>query len=159
MLGDPYAVQIPVEYLPSNVNSTIVIETGDSQSTRTGCSADDRVVYTIRLKMLVNYGNVFQNADGCIWTIGFEDGSTMTAKIPSAYNGTKQCYYTTDNITQSKTDTIDDSVYRLMRHLDIDKNGQVNVIFDPTAVNFETSRAGGVKSLWGPTKFKLILWM
>lgn len=159
MLGDPYIVQIPTQYLPSNFNNTLKIETGDNQATRTGCSADDKVIYTVRLKMMVEYGDVFPYSDGCIWTIEFEDGSTLTTKIPLDYNGTEQCYYTSNNITVNNIDTIDNSIYRLMRHLDINKNGQVDVIFDPTAVNFEVGRAGGVKSLWGPTKFKLILWM
>jgi hypothetical protein len=159
MLGDPYLVYVPVEYLPSAVNNTLKIETGDSQTTRTSCSADDRAIYTIRLKMMVEYGDVFANADGCQWAIEFEDGSTMNAIIPETYNGTKQCYYTSTNMTSSSTDTIDDSVYRLMRHLDIDRDGRVDVLFDPARVGFETSRAGGVKSLWGPAKFKLILWM
>jgi hypothetical protein len=159
MLGDPFTVQVPIQYLASNVNHTLTIGTGDSFTVRTGCSADDRIIYTVRLKMLVQYGDVFQYSDGCIWTIEFEDGNVMTRKIPADYNGTEQCYYMEGNTTQSKADTIDDSVYRLMRHLDIDKDGKVDVIFDPDRVNFETSRAGGVKSLWGPTKFKLILWM
>jgi hypothetical protein len=159
MLGDPYLIQISPDYLPSAVNNTFTVGTGDSQSARTSCSLDDRAIYTIRLRMTVDYGDVYPNADGCIWTVEFEDGSTMTTTIPTTYNGTKQCYYTSSNVTTGTYDSMDNAVYRLMNHLDIDKNGRVNVIFDSSSVNFEIGRAGGVKSLWGPTKFRLILWM
>jgi len=159
MLGDPYTVYIPTQYLPSDVNNSLHIETGDSQSTRTGCSADDRVIYTVRMKMMVEYGDVFQHAEGCTWTIEFEDGSILTTEIPADYNETELCYYTSNNITVNTVDSMDNSIYRLMSHLDLDKNGKVDVMFDPEKVNFEVSRAGGVKSLWGPTKFTLVLWM
>ena len=56
-------------------------------------------------------------------------------------------------------DALDDAVYRLLRQLDLEDDGTVDVIFDPNKVRFELTRAGGVQSLWGPVKFKLIVWM
>ncbi|MDD5111005.1 MAG: VWA domain-containing protein [Candidatus Altiarchaeota archaeon] len=159
ILGNPFIAYIPVADLESGVNNTIHIETGDGQYTRTGCSGDSRAIYTVRAKMMVDYGDVFQTAEGCEWTMEFEDGTTLTAKIPISYNGTEQCYYTSSNQTASAYDCIDNSIYRLMKHLDFDNNGRVDVLFNPDTVKFEVIQAGGVKSLWGPAKFKLILWM
>ena len=159
VLGDPYAVEIPYMYVISGENNTVTIGTGDNSTSRTGCSPDDRGIYTIRLQSLVGYGNVFPESDGCRWSIEFEDGSVYAANIPSSYNGTFQCNYTQANTGYNDRDAMADAVHRLMEHLDVNNNGRVDLMFDPSMVGFELGRAGGVKSLWGPAEFKLILWM
>jgi Mg-chelatase subunit ChlD len=161
LLGDPFTVNIPLSLLSSGVNNTIKVETGLNITNHTGCSLDNRVVYTVKLPRLVGYGDVFRESLGCNWTIEFEDGSTMNAVIPDSYNGTSLCYYTEVNSSgaYTQTDSYADAVARLLRQLDLDSDGRVDILFDETMINFELARAGGVRSLWGPVTAKLVLWM
>jgi hypothetical protein len=85
----------------------------------------------------------------------------MNAVIPDSYNGTSLCYYTEVNSSgaYTQTDSYADAVARLLRQLDLDSDGRVDILFDETMINFELARAGGVRSLWGPVTAKLVLWM
>lgn len=161
VLGDPFTVNIPLTFLASGVNNTITIGTGINTTNQTGCSEDDRVIYTIRLPRLAPYGDVFTESNGCNWTIEFEDSTTMYSPIPSTYNGSQLCYYTNVNSTGAypATDSYADAVARLLKNLDLDSDGRVDILFDETMIEFELARAGGVRSLWGPLKAKLVLWM
>ncbi len=160
-LGDPFAVQIPnpVDNLIPDKNNSIMIKTGNSPSEDTGCSPDNRAIYTIRLDGRVGYGGVFPEKNGCNWTIQFEDNTYLSAKIPGAYNGTKTCSYTENNVTYSTSDAIDDAIFRLLKKLDSNNNNKMDIKFDSDMIEFDFSRSGGVKSLWGPIIIKLILWM
>ncbi len=160
-LGDPFVVQIPnpVDNLAPGKNNSIMIKTGNSPAEDTGCSPDNRAIYTIRLDGRVGYGNVFPEKNGCNWTIQFEDNTYLSAKIPETYNGTKTCSYTINNITYSTSDAIDDAMYRLLRKLDSNNNNKMDIKFDSDMIEFDFSRSGGVRSLWGPIIIKLILWM
>ncbi len=160
-LGDPYIVQIPDppgNLIPGEQNE-IIIKTGDSPDDDKGCSIDDRAIYTIRLHSGVGYGDVFSKKEGCNWTIQFEDDSESSLKIPGDYNGTNECSFREGNITYNKQDAIDDAVYRLLSSLDSNENDKLDIKFDSTMLKFSFTRSGGVRSLWGPVNFKLIMWM
>jgi hypothetical protein len=157
--GDPFIVDIMAGNVTTGELNLIEVWTGLSEFNTTGCSEDDRIIYTVRLPTLVGYGDVFRRSEGCNWIIGFSDGTNLTEKIPSIYNGTQGCTYIPGNISYDMDDAIDDSVYRLLTKLDLEDDGEVDVVFDPNNVDFDLGRAGGVQSLWGPVKFKLIVWM
>jgi len=161
-LGDPYIVDIPDPevVVKAGEYNNITIETGNSETERTNCSADDRAIYTMRIKSLTGYGGIHPSSEGCVWDIEFEDGSSMNdIAIPTTYAGGNNCSYTSSLIGGYEDDAISDAVYRLLRGLDLDSNGKVDIIFDPAAVEFKTTSTGGVKSLWGPIAIKLIIWM
>ena len=161
-LGDPYIINIksPWNKVAAGENNYLGIRTGDSQSNSTNCSADDRAIYTIRVSSILGYGNVFPVNEGCLWDIEFRNGNiTDDLSIPGYYAGSKKCSYTSTNQSYDSTDAASDAVYRLLRELDIEDDGIVDVEFDPDALQFETTGAGGVRSLWGPIKVKLILWI
>lgn len=66
-LGDPFIVYVPYENLPvSGNNYSVCIGTGYNVSNATGGSPDDRLLYTIRVKNSVPYGNVNETCDGAI---------------------------------------------------------------------------------------------
>ena len=159
-LGDPYTVNIPepVTNLPAG-NNTIIIRTGNAPGNDTGCSPDNRAIYTIRLNSGVGYGDVFMERDGCIWNIQFEDDSEMSVSVPGNYNGTKECSYMEGNVTDNSQDAIDDAIYRLLLSLDSNENDKLDIEFDSNMLEFSFTRSGGVRSLWGPANFKLIMWM
>jgi len=159
-LGDPYAVNIPepVTNLQAG-NNTIIIKTGNAPGNDTGCSSDNSAIYTIRLNSGVGYGDVFTERDGCIWNIQFEDDSEMSVSVPGNYTGTGECSYSEGNVTDSSTDAIDDAIYRLLLSLDSNENDKLDIKFDSNMLEFSFTRSGGVRSLWGPANFKLVMWM
>lgn len=159
IIGDPYIVHLPPSLINSGQNNSIVVGTGDDPTFQTGCSRDNRAIYIIRLTGRVSYGNVFAEKDGCNWTIQFEDGTLMHEAIPKEYNGTKQCSYTQSNVSYDTNDAMDDAAYRLLRQLDSNYNNKLEIKFDSNMVEFDFSRSGGVRSLWGPINMKLIVWM
>lgn len=164
VMGDPFIVDVPVGYAVSGADNKVMVVSGDSQFNRTNCSADNRMIYTMRLQSLVGYGDVYARSEGCLWNITFSDSSTIQEKIPSTYNGSKGCVYSPINFTLGDgaydgEDAVADAVHRLLTDLDMEDDGMVDVVFDPSMVDFELTRAGGVQSLWGPVKFKLIIWM
>ncbi len=161
-LGDPYIVNIPDSevVVKAGEYNNITIETGNSETERTNCSADDRAIYTMRIKSFTGYGDVYPSSEGCIWDIEFEDGSSMNdTAIPTAYAGDNNCSYTSSLIGGYEDDAINDAAYRLLSGLDLYNNGKIDVIFDSTAVEFKTISSGGVRSLWGPVAIKLIVWV
>ena len=159
-LGDPYVVYINPRFLALGENNTIQILTGDSPPHNvTNCSADNRAIYTIRVKGSIEYGGTFTKKMGCNWTIQFEDDTFIVANIPEYYNGTKSCTYTEANVTYDPEDAVDEAVYRLLDSLDTNKNNKADIKFDSNMMDFSFSRSGGIRSLWGPIILKLIVWM
>ena len=108
---------------------------------------------------LISYGSVFRVSDGCDWDIEFSDGSSISVSVPSAYSGAKQCTYTSSDISYDGDDSIDDAIFRLLSRMDFDSDGRVDILFDETMMEFEAIPVSEVRSLWGPAKFQLILWM
>jgi len=161
-LGDPYIINIrhPWTVVNPGENNYIGIRTGDSPTNDTNCSADDRAIYTVRVSSILGYGDVFPVNEGCLWDIEFSNGNIVDdLPIPAYYNGAKECSYTSSNQSYDDSDAITDAVFRLLRELDIEDDGIVDIDFDPNAIKFETTTAGGVRSLWGPIKITLILWI
>jgi hypothetical protein len=159
VLGDPYLVNIPADYVNSGENNTVSVTTGDSATNSTGCSEDNRAIITVAMSGSTPYGDVFSDADGCNWEIEFEDGSTNSGPIPSGYSGTRVCRYTSSNTTYYEDDAINDAVRTLLERLDWDNDGELDIKFDPQQVTIDSSSIGGVRSLWGPAKLKLVLWI
>jgi len=60
-LGDPYIVQIPVSLIDTG-NNYVCIGTGFNVTNATGGSPDDRLIYTVRVKGSVGYGDVFNTS-------------------------------------------------------------------------------------------------
>ncbi len=157
-VGDPYTIQIPVEKIAVGEDNIITIETGDNETTRTGCSSDNMAIYTQQLKGLVGYGNVYSIGQGCEWNIEFNDGSITTFNIPEYYNGTETCNYTESQTTTTYDDALNDAVYRLLKSIDIEDDSKVDVLFESDMLEIKQTSAGGVRSLWGPLKIKLVVW-
>ncbi len=59
-LGDPYIVQIPLDYISSG-NNSVRIGTGVEPSNATGGSPDNRIIYTIRVSGSVGYGDMLDS--------------------------------------------------------------------------------------------------
>jgi len=159
VLGDPFKVIIPPSYFTSGANNTIKVGTGDEPTIQTGCSPDNRMVYTLSVNTLADYGDVFLYSEGCNWSIMFSDDTFISVSVPESYSGVKTCSYNSTNITYSQYDALDDAVYRLLSRLDFDDDGKVDVVLSSEDISFDGSYTSSVRSLWGPLTVKLVLWM
>jgi hypothetical protein len=163
--GDPYTVNIQLDKLSAGLNF-VNISAGIDRDNSVGGSGYDRAIYTIAVKAHVGYGTPKKSyGEGCNWTVQFYDGTKANVMVPSYYMGSKTCNYTPGTFDKGQYDNssaIDDAVYRLFTALDIysgeDPNGELDVKFDPEDIAIESTITGGVRSLWGPARVKLILW-
>src|SRR3989344_1649079 len=149
ILGDPFAVNIPVSNINEGSNS-ITISTGLNITNSTGGSNDSRVIYTLLLNGFADYSSVVATADGCIWNVAFEDGSFSTISIPPASTETDPCSFTPSSIAYDANDALDNSVFQLFSNLDIDKDRKLDVNINENNIDVSTLTISKVPSLWGP---------
>tara|TARA_Y100000310_G_scaffold181675_1_gene181685 strand:- start:6822 stop:7898 length:1077 start_codon:yes stop_codon:yes gene_type:complete len=155
-LGDPFMVNIPVEYVQHG-NNPVRIRTALGPQNITGGSVDDKVIYTLGLKTFINYSGVYGVANGCEWTIVYEDNSSSVLKVPPDYNGTKTCSYDQDTYcdTDYNIDAIDNSFCYLLDRLDFDDNGKLSVKLGEENLQLDTLSIGGVPFMWGPSLMEI----
>nr|MCK4930502.1 hypothetical protein [Nanoarchaeota archaeon] len=161
-LGDPYEVQVPVQLL-TNGTHTLTIETGDSPINRTGCSANNSLIYTALVPSATARSEVVEHIEGCEWNLQFEDDTFSIKPIPGDYSGSKKCSYTEHNYTLADgaydpTDAYDVAVYNLLTILDFDDNGKVFVNLDAADIEIVLTTVSSVPYLWGPTLVKARVW-
>jgi len=157
ILGDPFAVNIPVSNINEGSNS-ITISTGLNITNSTGGSNDSRVIYTLLLNGFADYSSVVATADGCIWNVAFEDGSFLTISIPPASTETDPCSFTPSSIAYDANDALDNSVFQLFSNLDIDKDRKLDVNINENNIDVSTLTISKVPSLWGPAIIEVRVW-
>ena len=155
ILGDPFVVDIPTGNINIG-NNSITISTGINSSASTNGSSDNKVIYTLLLNGFVDYSSVVAKSDGCSWTVSFEDGTAVTIKVPSNYNGADICTFSSK--TYDANDALDNAVFQLFSNLDIDKNGKLNVNIDENNLNVNSLTISKVPSLWGPAIIEIRVW-
>jgi hypothetical protein len=154
-LGDPFAVNIPIGSINEGSNS-IAISTGLNSTASTGGSNDSRIIYTLLLNGAADYSSVVAKANGCSWTVSFEDGTASTIKVPSTYSGADICSFS--GKIYDANDALNNAVYQLFNNLDFDKNGKLNVNIDESSLNVNTLTISKVPSLWGPAIIEIRVW-
>ena len=154
-LGDPYVVQIPVNYLNQGSND-ITISTGISPINSTGGSKDNKAIYTLLLGSASSFTGVLAYALGCNWLLEFEDGTSSTIKVPSTYTGTSECNYT--GATYAANDAYNVAAYNLFSQLDPDKNGKLDINLVSQNIDVDSVLISKVPSLWGPAVVEIRVW-
>jgi hypothetical protein len=156
-LGDPYTVNIPPEDMGSGMN-LVNISTGKNSSASMNASPYDRVIYTIAASLSAASSEPKKKTEGCNWTVEFFDGEKINLSAPPEYAGPKQCNYTNASIAYDEQSSVDDAVYQLFKQLDLQpEDGRLDVKFNPDDVIMDLTTVGGIRSLWGPIRVKLIL--
>lgn len=159
-LGDPYIIDIPASLVGEGINQ-VRISTGINPLNSTGGSPDDRVIYTIEADLDVNYTGIFGKAEGCRWTLDFEDDSQATIPIPDAYTGAEECTFSneTDCADEFSDDAINNALCYLFKQLDFDNNGKLFTKFGEHDLDIETYSVGKkIPYMWGPTVFEVRVW-
>ncbi len=147
LLGDPYSIEIPIGLVSTTMNNTINLTTGLSPTNVTSGSAENKIIYTIA-KNFSAFSPITPSAEGCIWTIQFEDWTNLTTAIPSGYNGTSLCYYTYQQQVYSTNDALQVAVYNLLRELDFDLDNLVDVKFSQQSFSIDLSQITGIPYTW-----------
>jgi hypothetical protein len=155
-LGDPFAIMIPPASLASG-NNILSIRTGDSPENSTGCSLNNTFIYSGAVSSSVSYTDVLKTAVGCRWSVETES-SILAMDVPLDYAGSKLCSYTSSNISYDGQDGTDVAVYNLLRGLDFDLNGRINIDVSEQDLQIESIFVEQVPSLWGPTIAEVRVW-
>jgi len=176
LMGDPFIVQIPTNYVGIGENNSVKLGTGLNPLNGSGGSPDSRVIYTLRIKgiNLEGYSDVFPKADGCTVTVYYDyngdnvyDGSAVVV----VGDGT--------DIFDPINDSVDDAFMRLLNNMNFISDTNINSYGDGTAgdpydginqtnpidlqittdVEFKTSSIEGIQSLWGPAELEIRVWV
>ena len=163
-LGDPYALNIPTELIQKGINNSIRILTATNPSDASRGSPDDRAIYTIGIAVGINYTGIFEKADGCIWHVEFDDGTTLAAPIPASYTGSTDCSFdaTTDCSEYApdgaKADAINYALCKLFEQLDFNNDGKLFITFDASNLDIVTNSMGKIPYMWGPIVAEVRVW-
>jgi len=175
-LGDPFILNIPVQYV-SQGNNSVRIGTGlNSSGNGTGASGDDRIIYTLKIGgvSLEEYSDVFPKAKGATARVYYDTNGD------NVYDGYSDVAYGQDpsDIFDPGNDSIDDSFMRLMDSLNFIwdanpgsyGNGTAGNPYDgvnqtnpvdlqiTSDVEFDAVTASGIPSLWGPALMEIRIW-
>jgi len=145
-LGDPYVINIPTEKI-SQGDNIIRISTASSPGNYSGGSASDKIIYTL-LKEVSSYSPIVATAEGCIWTVEFEDNTIEQLTIPTTYTGTDQCAYTSSSIAYNNNDAIDYAIYILFSILDLNDNNKIETKFLEQDLSLITNEISGIPFTW-----------
>lgn len=152
--GDPFEIHIPVEKI--GVQNNITLLTGLSPTNHTSGSSYNKLVYTV-LKNASGYSPIVSLSDGCQWTIDFEDGTNITIGIPTNYTGSSACTYQASAMSYNSNDAAQESVYRLLRSIDLDLDGRVDSTFTPSDIDISLTEVTGIPFTWS-TEVQVRIW-
>ncbi|MBN2101578.1 MAG: hypothetical protein JW716_01765 [Candidatus Aenigmarchaeota archaeon] len=176
-LGDPYTINIPVEYLSSGGNNSVRIGTGLVPENGTGASPDDRTIFAISIGGigLVGYSGVFPKLNGTTVTIWSDlDGDNIADKSFVVEVGPNP-----SDVFDPMNDSIDDAFMRLIDKLnfiydsnpDGYGNGTASNPYDgvnqtnpidieiTSDISFNSNYISNVPSLWGPAILEVRTWI
>jgi hypothetical protein len=153
-LGDPYIVHLPSDKIVKGENR-IRISTGLSSTNSSGGSIFDKAIYSV-VKNLSSYTPVVASAEGCTWTIEFEDGTNTSIKVPLGYSGANICSYLSTNSPSppysfgelNSNDAVQLSIYALLNQLDLNSNGKIETKFTENDLTIESVEISGIPFTW-----------
>ena len=157
-LGDPYILFMPSSIIGQNQTNYVQINTGTNETYFAGGSPDSKVIYTIKLKGIASYGEISPKADGCEWIVEQYNGNNATIKIPSDYNGTKTCEFSSAQILYDYDDSIDNAAILLLQQLDVTGDNRIDIAIDQTNINIRIIKVTDIPWMWGPAIMKLEIW-
>ncbi|MBU1103633.1 MAG: hypothetical protein KJ600_03705, partial [Nanoarchaeota archaeon] len=111
-----------------------------------GGSLFNKVIYTIS-KNVSSFSGITFFADGCIWTIAFEDGSVFTGRIPSSYTGSASCSYP-NCLEVELFDAYQVAVCELLKELDFDDDGLIDVSITGDDLQMGATAISGIPFPW-----------
>ncbi|MEA3248564.1 MAG: vWA domain-containing protein [Nanoarchaeota archaeon] len=153
-LGDPYTINLPISLIQNN--NTLELNTGLSSSNTSTGSISNKIIYTVS-KELASYTSVSATAEGCNWSVQFNENN-LTMLIPSDYQGSTNCNYGDSDTggiycgiyseCGGATDAIQIATYNIFKLLDFDSDGKLDVDLSKDDLQISTSNLEGVPFLF-----------
>lgn len=159
-VGDPFLLGIPADLLNAP-NNTIRLLIADNNQNATNCSGNNTIFYSGLINSSVPRSSVLSKANGCRWTLEFDDGHFLSVTIPPFYGGTQNCSYTNASHNASSydpNDAYDYGVFHLMEQLDFNNDGRIFVNLDSEDLEIIVTVVTRVPYLWGPTLATVEAW-
>ena len=153
-LGDPYSIILP--NLGVLGDNNIILTTGISPTNSNVSSEYNKIISTI-VKDVSTYSVISAMAQGCNWTIEFEDFSNLSVNIPSNYTGSEHCDYTSLSHVPTENDAVQDAVYKLLEILDFDSDGRVDAQLTQNNLQIESTQISGIPYTWS-TEVQIRTW-
>ncbi len=154
-LGDPYAINIPIDKVRQGENSLgVYLALGPGNLT--DGSQYNKVIYSV-IKNISSYSAIVASAEGCIWTIQFEDNTNSTMSFPTDYSGTDQCYYTSESVIYNNNDAINNAIYSLLLSLDLNSNQKIETKFSENDLTINSIEISGIPFTW-ETEVQARIW-
>lgn len=157
-LGDPFIIEVPSVIIQSGVFNNISLIVSDNATYDVNCSANNTFIYTFLVNSTVSRSSVLTSSEGCNWTIEFEDGSISRSLIPGVYSGNFTCYYNTIGVNYKDYDAYDVSVYYMLKQLDFDDDGRVDINLETEDLEVIVTTLESVPYLWGPSIIEVRAW-
>ncbi len=154
-LGDPFVVNLPLNKLSKGENS-VKVSLGLKPINLTGGSQYNKVVYSVT-KNISASSSILASAEGCNWTIEFEDETNFTMEIPYNYIGPNTCSYTSSEFVYNNNDAIDVAIFNLLSSLDLDSDGRVETKFTESDLTLMSTEVEGVPFVW-ETEAQVRVW-
>ena len=157
-LGDPFNFVIPNSLILSG-NNSVEVSTGVAPGNSTFGSESNKIIYTL-LKNASSFSPIVASAEGCIWTLEFEDGSVINVAVPSSYSGSDVCTYTSSGqvVADGENDAFEVAVLELLEKLDIDGDGKIDVIFTAQDLELSLDEITGIPFTWS-TEVQVRRWL
>jgi hypothetical protein len=156
-MGDPFLVHIPLDsYSRGMPNKFIVLLGTGAYVNKTNGSKYNRLLYSVRINGILDFGSVVGRNTGCHWYIPYEDDTQDEFFLPTDYTGNKTCYYA--NRTYDPEDARDLAAFALFSKLDFNKNGKLEAKPEENNLILEILEVSSVPSLWGPSLFEVKSW-
>lgn len=152
-LGDPFKVGIPNSEILSSGTNVINLTTssGPANDSLPG-SQYNKIVYTV-VKNVSEFSGVSPLKEGCYWQIEFEDNSIVDIPVPIDSPIENICNYTSSTYPPGIYN-IDDAnqvaVFNLLKEIDIDSDGKVDVYFTDQDLDITLTSINGIP--WDFTK-------
>ncbi len=141
-LGDPYSIQLPLASVQQD--NQVYLTTGLSPKNSSQGSLSNKIIYTV-VKNSTSFSPIVASAEGCIWSIPFEDSTNITLPIPDTYTGSEQCSYLgPEDSVYNNNDALQTAVYNLFRDLDLDQNGLIDVQFTEKDIDISLTEVTGI---------------
>lgn len=154
-LGDPYQIRIPTGWLsPGNRSVQITLGT-EAPNSSDICSTNNTLIYSVAINLSTERSEVVERAEGCHWTVRFEDNTDENMTIPLSYLGSNNCAYTPGNTTYDPEDAYQLGAYKLFQRLDFKNEGKIFVNLRDEDLEIIVTTISGVPYMWGPATVKL----
>jgi len=151
LLGDPYAINIPNEFV--DADNTVTLTTGASFEESAPGSEHNKIIYTI-VRDITSFSGIKFNADGCVWNIEFEDIEPAMIHVPFDYVNGDMCTYNSeihtefDSVGGDTNDALKVAAFRLLSSLDFDEDGELDVQFTAQDLQILQSEISGIPFPW-----------